>query len=146
VSKPLKLPELPQIKCQRSLPVTFSYEATGSPPLPTGRQASREDGTGHVPVHHWTDQEIVSSDQFSPTSFTLLRKNPRSSRPWMNVLRVPYEARTSVVGYASEGSALRSMWRSRGLQPVEAPFHKSYCQSGSFWSKRRCLEKRNGPP
>jgi hypothetical protein len=36
---------------------------------------------------------------------TLLRKKLRSSRPWMNALRVPYEARTSAVGYASEGSA-----------------------------------------
>ena len=42
-------------------------------------------------------------------------------RPWMNARRVPYEAHWSVVGYASEGSALRSMWRSRGLQPVGAP-------------------------
>ena len=36
----------------------------------------------------------------------------------MNAWRVPYEAQMSVVGYASEGSALRSMWRSHGLQPV----------------------------
>jgi hypothetical protein len=39
----------------------------------------------------------------------------------MNALRVPYEARTSAVGYASEGSALRSIRRSHGLQPVGAP-------------------------
>ena len=52
---------------------------------------------------------------------TLLRRKPWSLRPWMNAWRVPYEARTSVVGYASEGSALRSMWRSQGLQPVGAP-------------------------
>jgi hypothetical protein len=39
----------------------------------------------------------------------------------MNALRVPYEAHTSVVGFASEGSALRSMWRSHGLQAVGAP-------------------------
>jgi hypothetical protein len=48
---------------------------------------------------------------------TLLRRKPRlraeahfgaqarSLRPWMNALRVPYEARKSAVGYASEGSA-----------------------------------------
>jgi len=39
----------------------------------------------------------------------------------MNALRAPYEAHTSEVGFASEGSALRSMWRSHGLQPVGAP-------------------------
>jgi hypothetical protein len=39
----------------------------------------------------------------------------------MNAWRVPYEAHGSVVGCASEGSALRSMWRSHGLQPVGAP-------------------------
>ena len=39
----------------------------------------------------------------------------------MNALRVPHEAHTSAVGFASEGSALRSMWRSHGLQPVGAP-------------------------
>jgi hypothetical protein len=37
----------------------------------------------------------------------------------MNAWRVPYEAHMSVVGYASEGSALRKVWRSYGLQPVE---------------------------
>ena len=37
--------------------------------------------------------------------FTLLRKNPRSLRPWINASRAPYEAHTSVVGCASEGSA-----------------------------------------
>jgi len=35
----------------------------------------------------------------------------RSLRPWLNALRVPYEAHRSVVGFASEASALRSMWR-----------------------------------
>ena len=49
--------------------------------------------------------------------FTLLRKKPRYLRPWMNAWRVPYEAHMSVVGYASEGSALRSMWRTHWLQP-----------------------------
>ena len=42
-------------------------------------------------------------------------------RRTMNAWRVPYEAHTSVVGYASEGSALRSMWRNHRLQPVGAP-------------------------
>ncbi len=39
----------------------------------------------------------------------------------MNAWRVPYEAHMRVVAYASEGSALQSMWRSLGLQPVGAP-------------------------
>ena len=63
-------------------------------------------------------------------SFTLLRRKPRSLRPWMNALRVPYEARTSAVGYASEGSALRSMWRSNGLQPVGAPHPGNFSREG----------------
>jgi hypothetical protein len=37
--------------------------------------------------------------------FALLRRKPRSLRPWLNALRVPYEAYTSAVGCASEGSA-----------------------------------------
>jgi hypothetical protein len=41
----------------------------------------------------------------------------RVFRPWLNAWRVPYEAHTSVVGYASEGSALRSMWRSHACVP-----------------------------
>jgi len=45
----------------------------------------------------------------------------------MNAWRVPYEAHLSVVGYASEGSALRSMWRSDGLQPVGAPPARRTC-------------------
>jgi len=57
----------------------------------------------------------------SATYFTLLRRKPQSLRPWMNAWRVPYEAHTSVVGYASEDSALRSMWRSHELKSVEAP-------------------------
>jgi len=54
-------------------------------------------------------------------SITLLRRKERSLRPWMNAWREPYEAHKSVVGYASEGSALRSMWRSHGLRLVGAP-------------------------
>jgi len=59
----------------------------------------------------------------------------------MNALRVPYKAHTSVVGFASEGSALRSMWRSHGLQPVGAPlllclpfksFHEQLCLLSGF--------------
>jgi len=42
----------------------------------------------------------------------------------MNAWRVPLEAQTSVVGYAPEGSARRSMWRSHGLQPVGLHFLK----------------------
>jgi len=34
----------------------------------------------------------------------------------MNASRVPYEAHTSVVGYASEGSARRSLWSRNALQ------------------------------
>jgi hypothetical protein len=40
---------------------------------------------------------------------------------WMNPWRVPYEAHTSVVGYASEGSACmlnHTPARKHGLQPV----------------------------
>jgi len=49
--------------------------------------------------------------------FALLRRKPPSLRPWMNTWRVPYEAHTSVVGFASEGSALRSIWRSHACVP-----------------------------
>jgi len=94
--------------------------------------------------------------------FTLLRRKPRLRavvyfgaqarclRPWVNGRRVSYEAHTSAVGYASEGSAclrdlpkpaeawasrrreplrrrqaLRSMWRSHGPQPVGGLHMKS---------------------
>jgi hypothetical protein len=57
----------------------------------------------------------------------------------MNALRVPYEAHTSVVGFASEGSALRSMWRSHGLQPVGAPLALKDMKLVAFGGKKVIL-------
>ena len=66
---------------------------------------------------------------------TLLRRKPRlravthfgvqarALRPWMNAWRVPYEAHTSVVGYASEGSALRNMTKHVEEQRLRAVTH-----------------------
>jgi hypothetical protein len=79
----------------------------------------------------------------------------------MNAWRVPYEAHTSVVRYASEGSALRrSMWRNyaclpeadlacqrtcsagtsarrHGLQPVEAPLERGGAGKSFYLKKKK---------
>jgi hypothetical protein len=48
-----------------------------------------------------------------------------SLRSWVNAWRVPYEARMSVVGYASEGSACLRAGTDFGVQAWGAPqnFH-----------------------
>jgi hypothetical protein len=67
-------------------------------------------------------------DLLTILELALLRRKPRSLRPWMDAWRVPYEAHTSVVGYASEGSTLQSMGRSHGLSPWGAP----HCRNRSL--------------
>jgi len=90
---------------------------------------------------------VVGIEEATRKNLTLLRRKARSLRPWMNAWRVPYEAHTSVVGYASEGSALRSMWRSHGLQPVGGapltyvlhPFYPCIALCEYFYKVLKCL-------
>jgi len=50
----------------------------------------------------------------------------------MNAWRIPYEAHMSVVGYASEGSALRSMWRSHASVPKRLPARSRFGEGRHF--------------
>jgi hypothetical protein len=79
-----------------------------------------------------------------PKGFTLLRRKPRSSRHLTNALRVPYEARTSAVGYASEGSACLREAASAKAGPTKHVEELRASARGGSTRKRFGMVKANG--